>query len=409
MTTDNRPVTQARSRPATRIPYAARLVLSLLDRLQYGRLTLIAPDGSSRTFDGAGPGPHALLEVYDWAVFSRVMRAGDIGFAEAYREGLWDTKDLPGLLRFAAINGRALEQALRGGWAGRLIYRIRHLLRRNSRAGSRRNIQAHYDLGNDFYRLWLDSGMTYSSAWFESAEQDLEAAQRAKYERILRQLRILPGERVLEIGCGWGAFAEYAAETRGCRVTGITLSSEQLTWAQERIRRAGVSDLASVRLQDYRDVQGEFDAVVSIEMLEAVGEAYWPTFFDKVRNVLRPGGRAMVQTITIDDARFERYRRSTDFIQQYIFPGGMLPCMSRLFVEADAVGLVAEDTAAFGSDYAETLRQWLTRFDNSREAIGRLGFDQAFRRLWRFYLAYCEAGFREGWIDVHQIRLVRPS
>ena len=409
MSMDNRLTVSTDPRSLSQAPYAARLVLSLLERLHCGRLTLATPDGRCRTFDGLQPGPHAMLEISDWRVFGRLMRSGDIGFAEAYRDGLWETDDLRTLLRFAAMNGDALEAAIRGGWAGRLLYRIRHLFRRNSRAGSRRNIHAHYDLGNDFYRLWLDPGMTYSAAWFDGGNRDLAAGQRAKYERILQHLHIGEGAHILEIGCGWGAFAEYAAATRGCRVTGITLSTEQLAWANRRIQNADLSDLVEFRLQDYRDLQGQFDAVVSIEMLEAVGEAYWPTYFGKLRQVLRPGGRAMIQTITIAEDRFQRYRRGTDFIQQYIFPGGMLPSMQRLAAETAAVGLIAHDTGGFGRDYAETLRLWLQRFDASRASVSALGFDERFRRVWRFYLAYCEAGFREGWTDVHQIQLVRPD
>lgn len=402
-------MSHAESVTARRTPYAAALVLSLLDRLRYGRLALNLPDGRRLTFDGAGPGPSASLEVHDWRVFGSLISAGGIGFAEAYRDGYWESGDLRTLLRFAAINNAALEAVIQGRWAGRVLYRLRHLLRRNSRAGSRRNIHAHYDLGNDFYRLWLDEGMTYSAAWFGDGDSRLEAAQRAKYERILRRLRIGETDRVLEIGCGWGGFAEYAAATRGCRVTGVTLSTEQLAWGRERIRAAGLADRVDLRLQDYRDVRGEFDAVVSIEMLEAVGEAYWPTFISHLHRRLRPGGRAMIQTIAIADERFERYRRGADFIQQYIFPGGMLPCISRFTAETAAAGLTTVDSADFGGDYAETLRRWLQRFDASREAVSALGFDAGFQRLWRFYLAYCEAGFREGWTNVHQIHLVRAD
>jgi cyclopropane-fatty-acyl-phospholipid synthase len=297
---------------------------------------------------------------------------------------------------------------LYGSWTGRLFYRLRHLLRANTRAGARKNIHAHYDLGNAFYRSWLDETMTYSSALFAGCpEATLAQAQSAKYERILSVLGVRSGDTVLEIGCGWGGFAEHAARTRGCHVRGITLSSEQLAYARERIRAAGLSGLVELSLTDYRDIGGRYDHVVSIEMFEAVGERYWPDYFGAVRARLKPGGRALVQTITIADELFEQYRRGTDFIQQYVFPGGMLPSLSALRAQAGQAGLAVGECMAFGKDYAETLKRWRQRYLCVAAALRPLGFDARFERLWQFYLAYCEAGFRAGSTDVVQVELIR--
>jgi len=387
---------------------AARMFLRLLGHLRVGRVDLILPDGSAQAFDSGRAGPHAMLRLSDWRVLDDLLRSGDIGFAEAYIDGRWDTPDLAVLLTVAAVNYNELERAIHGRVWGWIAYRIRHLLRSNRKSQARRNIQAHYDLGNAFYALWLDPTMTYSSALF-GADQDLalEAAQAAKYERICERLGIRPGDRVLEIGCGWGGFAEHAIRTRGCRVDGVTLSSEQLVYARERLAGAGLSEQADFQLRDYRDIRGQYDHVVSIEMFEAVGESYWPAYFDAVRKALRRGGRALVQTITIDDRLFPRYRRGTDFIQQYIFPGGMLPSPRVFAAHAARCGLRLGDTLAFGADYAETLRRWRQRFNRCVGELNAMGFDNRFIRLWNFYLAYCEAGFRAGTIDVMQLELVR--
>lgn len=295
-----------------------------------------------------------------------------------------------------------------GSWWGELLYRLRHLLRRNTRGNAKKNIHAHYDLGNQFYRLWLDDSMTYSSALFEGRmDRTLEEGQRIKYERILERLAVKPGQTILEIGCGWGAFAEYAARERGCRVHGITLSREQLASARTRIEAAGLTEQVTFELRDYRDVRGEFDYVVSIEMFEAVGEKYWPDFFRAVRERLMMGGCALVQTITIADALFARYRLSTDFIQQYIFPGGMLPSTEVFRDTASQQGLVVGEPNEFRLDYAETLRRWRHRFNSGVAELQGLGFDKRFVRLWNFYLAYCEAGFRAATINVMQVELKR--
>ncbi|MBK5106203.1 MAG: class I SAM-dependent methyltransferase, partial [Burkholderiales bacterium] len=337
----------------SRAPLAARILLSLLERIRAGRLSLQLPDG--RTLRYGSGSPMATLRIFHWRALEDALSAGDIGFAEGYMRGDWESDDLAALLLLLVKNRAAIERAVYGGFWGRLLARLRHLLNANTRTGSRRNIAAHYDLGNDFYRLWLDPSMTYSSALFDGDFSiTLEAAQAAKYRRILERLRPAPGARILEIGCGWGGFAEMAARDFGCHVTGLTLSREQLGYATARLARPGLAGSTELRLQDYRDLRGQFDHVVSIEMFEAVGERWWPDYFRAIASALKPGGRALIQSITIDDALFERYRAGSDFIQQYIFPGGMLPSPSRFRVEAEQAGLGLVGAHAFGPDYAET-------------------------------------------------------
>lgn len=375
-------------------PAAARWLFRLLSQLRCGGIELQCPDGRKLSFAGTSPGPQATLMLHDWNVCGDMLSRGDIGLAEAYIAGRADSADLMQLLLLGALNEQAIEQAIHGRWWATLAYRLRHWLRPNSRHGSRKNIHAHYDLGNDFYGLWLDSGMTYSAALFEGdAGRSLEDAQAAKYARILSELGARPGEHILEVGCGWGAFAEHAARA-GCRVTGITISQAQLEHARQRIAAADLQDQVELKLLDYRDLEGQFDHVVSIEMFEAVGESYWPGYFAMLRDRLRPGGRAVVQSITIADAKFERYRSGTDFIQQYIFPGGMLPSPRRFRDVAAGQGLEVAEMHDFGPDYAETLRFWHRRFNAAAARVQALGFDERFMRTWRFYLAYCEAGFR---------------
>jgi cyclopropane-fatty-acyl-phospholipid synthase len=389
------------------IPATARLMLQMLDRMTVGRLELITPNGDHLHFGSHGPGPQASMRLRDWQVCGAILSRGDVGCAETYMEGRWDTPDLSELLCLALQNEATLHAALHGRWWAQLLFRLRHLRRGNTRRGSRRNISAHYDIGNDFYRLWLDPTMTYSSGLFGDGARTLEEAQIAKYERILQRLQVGPDHHLLEIGSGWGGFATYAAMTRGCCVTGLTLSREQLAAGRERAALAGLADQVRFQLCDYRDHHGEYDRVVSIEMLEAVGERYWPDYFRLLRERLRPGGGAMLQTITIDDAHFQRYRGGSDFIQQYIFPGGMLPppaILTRLIREA---GLRDTDRFAFGADYARTLQLWRERFDLRLADVGALGLDEPFQRLWRFYLAYCEAGFRHGRTDVMQLEVWR--
>ncbi len=374
-----------------------RLIFDMLEGLRGGRLEIRLPDGASRLF---GEGEHGVtLQVHDEALFGQVLARGDIGLAEAYLDGAWDSSDVTGLLSLLASNRQVLKKAVYGSWRKLLAARVRHWLNGNSRAGSKRNIMAHYDLGNEFYKLWLDPSMSYSSALYRAVDDgDLETAQRAKYRRILRRLKADAGQRVLEIGCGWGGFAEMAVH-EGLHVTGLTLSPAQLAWARQRV------PAADLRLQDYRDTREQFDHVVSIEMFEAVGERWWPAYFRAVARALKPGGRAVIQSITIRDDLFAQYRRGTDFIQQYVFPGGMLPSPAAFRAAAARQGLVVRGEYAFGHDYAHTLAEWRHAFEANWPQIAELGFDEHFRRLWRLYLCYCEAGFLAGNIDVVQFEL----
>ena len=391
---------------APTLPRHARRVLALLQHLRHGSLDLQTPGGELLHF-GDRQEPRASIRIVDWAVCAEALRSGDVGFAESYVNGQWTSPDLRALLELLIRNRTALESVFYGGFWGGLMHRLRHLLRRNTRAGSRKNIHAHYDLGNAFYRLWLDPTMNYSSAWFAGAPGgDLVAAQQAKMRRALAEAGVGAGSRVLEIGCGWGAVAEVAARDFDAQLTGVTLSTEQLAWAQERLQNADLS--ADLRLQDYRDIaDAPFDAVVSIEMFEAVGREYWDGYFRTVAAKLKPGGRACIQSITIRDDLFDRYVRSTDFIQQYIFPGGLLPSPSQFRAHAQAAGLRVVNELAFGADYAETLRHWREAFLRQDGPVRELGFDTRFTRLWEFYLAYCEAAFTAGNTDVMQFTLVR--
>ena len=400
----------APARLPANIPASARTALRLLARLQHGALTVQLPDGSVQHF-GPGGGTVAAITLKNWNVFAAALKSGDIGFAESYIAGDWTTPHLAELLKLLIANRQAIEGMVYGTWAGRLLYRLKHLLHRNTRANSQKNIHAHYDLGNAFYALWLDETMNYSSAWFEGRlDGDLSAAQHAKVRRALTLAGVAPGSRVLEIGCGWGALAEMATTEFGATLTGVTLSTEQLDFARQRMARLGVGSQADLRLQDYRDIQdGPYDAICSIEMIEAVGQEYWPTYFQSVQRLLKPGGRACIQSIVIDDALFDRYTRSTDFIQQYIFPGGCLPCPLEFRRHAEAAGLRLVDEFAFGADYAETLRRWRERFLAERTRVQALGFDERFIRTWEFYLAYCEAAFAMQNIDLVQYTLVNDS
>ncbi len=389
-------------------PAAGRTILRLLGRLRIGTLDVHLPDGTMAHFAG-NPGPRAAISLANWNACSAALKSGDIGFAETWIAGDWSTPDLVSLMELFIANRDAIESAVYGTWWGRAIHRVRHLLHRNSRRGSRQNIHAHYDLGNDFYRLWLDPTLHYSSAWFEGAAErdgDLVQAQWAKTRRTLRECNVARGDRVLEIGCGWGALAETATRDFGASVTGVTLSSEQLDWARKRMAAAGLD--ADLRLQDYRDIDdAPFDAVVSIEMFEAVGRPYWAEYFRAVHRSLKTGGRACIQTITIRDDLFDRYLRSTDFIQRYIFPGGLLPSRAA-FVEAAAdAGFDIVGELDFGLDYAETLRRWRHAFLTSDAQVRAIGFDTRFMRVWEFYLAYCEAAFMTGNTSVRQFTLAK--
>lgn len=387
-------------------PRNAKAVLGLLEKIAHGTLEVRLPD-SSAVCCGHG-GTSVTLEIRNWAVFDRILERGDVGFAEAWIDGEWDTPDLTALLTLLANNRDALSHAVYGQWWRLLTARLRHLFNDNTRAGSRRNIMAHYDLGNEFYRLWLDPTMTYSSALFEGDDtRALQQAQLAKYRRIIRRLNARPGQRVLEIGCGWGGFAEVAASEAGLQVHGVTLSPAQLEFARHRMARSGLDAQVRLDLCDYRDLTGEkYDYIVSIEMFEAVGERWWPSYFETLQRMLAPGGRALVQSITIRDELFTRYRRGTDFIQQHVFPGGMLPSPSAFARQAARAGLAVSDTLAFGPDYSRTLAEWSSRFEQQWPAIEAQGFDERFHRLWQFYLSYCQAGFNSTCTDVMQFELV---
>ena len=386
-------------------PRSARIFMDMLLYADRGHLTLTVPGGHSMLFGQARQEPAADLVVHDWRAIDAMLDRGDMGFAEAIRQGWLDSSDMTRVMRFALQNESALKRALIGQGFMRLIYLMLHRFRANTRKGSRRNIEAHYDLGNTFYQVWLDHSWSYSSALFEgNMQRTLEQAQWHKYQRIINKLHLIPGMHVLEIGCGWGGFAEHAA-LQGIHVHGITLSIQQLEWAKARIKAAGLSHLVELELCDYRDVQGRWDAVVSIEMFEAVGEAYWETYMNKVRQVLKPGAQALIQTITIDEDRFASYRRSSDFIRHYIFPGGMLPSLPRFSAVAARSGLLTRDVLAFGKDYAETLRRWRDAFEVGLPEIRLQGFDDVFIRTWSLYLSYCEAGFEENRIDVVQVLL----
>jgi cyclopropane-fatty-acyl-phospholipid synthase len=347
------------------------------------------------------------LVVRDYRFIGRCLADGDIGFAEGFMAGEWDTPDLATLLEVFSLNWERIRLVSEGRWLSKLRNLFQHAARKNSRKGARRNIQAHYDLGNDFYSLWLDPSMTYSSALYREGVQGLEAAQTEKYAALAEAIELRPGHSVLEIGCGWGGFAEYAAKAVGARVTGLTLSPAQLDYGRKRMFEQGLADRVELKLLDYRDERGAYDRAVSIEMFEAVGEQYWGAYFGKLRQVLKPGGRAGLQIITVEDALFDEYRKRTDFIQKYIFPGGMLPSETRLRSEVAAVGLSEIGVRRFGRDYARTLGEWSRRFVSAWPEIEAKGFDLRFQRLWRFYLAYCEAGFRTGRTDVVQLALAK--
>ncbi len=389
------------------VPRVFKLSLRLLLNFKTGSLTVALPDGRRLRF-GDGSAPTALISVHDYAMVRRVIASGDVGFAESYMQGQWSSPDLAAVLQVFSANLDRIGHLARGkGPLTRFANWVYHRLRANTKRQAKKNIEAHYDLGNAFYELWLDPSMTYSAARWADPSQTLEAAQREKYAALARAMDLWSGHTVLEIGCGWGGFAEYAAKEAGAQVTCLTLSPSQRDYAMARMERLGLSDRVEIRLQDYRDEAGRYDRVASIEMFEAVGEEYWPSYFDKIAEVLKPGGRAGLQIITIEDRLFESYRSRTDFIQRYIFPGGALPSVERLDDQFARAGLTLDRAEMFALDYARTLKEWRRAFLSRWDRIAPMGFDERFRRMWEFYLGYCEAGFRTGRIDVGQFTLAK--
>lgn len=372
--------------------------LKALENIEFGAIDVITPDGKQHHFSGMHQGAHATLTLLDWRVIYQFATKGDVGFAESYRDGWWNSDDLTKLFLFGLQNENALSGYIYGSVIGRIAAQISYIFTRNSLSGSKKNIHAHYDLGNDFYKLWLDETMTYSAALFESPTQPLASAQHNKYDRILS--RLPDSGRILEIGCGWGGFAERASHKGDYAMKALTISSEQYAYAKDRVG----SDV-NIAMEDYRIQQGKYDNIVSIEMFEAVGEKYWPTYFGKLQELLAEKGKAVIQTITIRDEYFERYRNSGDMIRSYIFPGGMLPSPMRFAQEAEKSGLRITDSYSFGQDYALTIQHWLNSFDSRIADVKALGFDTAFIRMWRFYLNCCIASFNVGRTDVIQVEL----
>jgi len=391
------------------LPGRARRAFAAALALEAGELTVVVPDGRAFLVAGRAPGLAAQAVIHDWRFVRRVLAAGDVGVGESYVAGEWSSPDVTAFLQLFADNRRSAMRALRAKPAVRLALHLRHWLNRNTRLGARRNIAAHYDLGNAFYASWLDETMTYSSALYAAGAAELAAAQRDKYRAIARAAGIAADERVLEIGCGWGGFAELAARELGARVTALTISREQHAHVARRIQEAGLAERVEVVLRDYRDEPGRYDRIVSIEMFEAVGERYWPLFFRVLADRLRPGGTAALQVITIRDELFDSYRATPDFIQRHVFPGGMLPTPSILADLGRRAGLERRAERAFGPDYARTLAEWRERFWRAWPQVRGLGFDDRFKRLWEFYLHYCEAGFRSGNVDVRQVVFARPG
>lgn len=392
----------------SRLSLASRLTFAIAERIRFGTFEITVPEGVTRRFGGQEPGPVGRLVVRNNRFIRRMILGGNVGLGESYMDGDWDSPNLADFLTVGAMNYEALDETLNGSMLYRAANRLIHkTLNRNSREGSRRNIAHHYDLGNAFYERWLDPSMTYSSAQFAEKTPDLTSAQALKYDLLADRLQLGPDARILEIGCGWGGFAERVAKERGAHVTGITISREQHDYAKARMQREGLNEKVDIRLVDYRDLEGRFDGIASIEMFEAVGEKYWPVFFETLRDRLTEGGRAALQIISIADKHFDNYRSRPDFIQRYIFPGGMLPSPTALRQSADKAGLTQISSEGFGLSYARTLAEWNNRFQAAWDDIRAQGFDTRFKRMWEYYLAYCEAGFRADNIDVKRVTLAR--
>ena len=386
-----------------------RFLLAILSNLHCGRLTLTLPDGSQHQFSGAMSGPDSDLTIHTESALRRLLHDGKMGFCEAFMDGEASSQSLPTLIELAVLHDQYLENALKTNIFRQAGLRLFHMLRRNNKLGSAKNIAHHYDIGNSFYEAWLDPTMTYSSAVFDSETDDLTTAQLNKYKRLAELADIQPDDRVLEIGCGWGGFAKFVSKHIGAHVTGITISQAQLAYAKASLAEAGLQNKVDLKLMDYRDLQGRFDKIVSIEMFEAVGQAYWPVYFDTISRMLKSGGRAVIQSITIDHDAFQSYRDQPDFIQRYIFPGGMLPSMPMLQSPVAQAGLELVAENGYASDYARTLQEWRARFLAAWPSLAGDKFDNRFKRMWELYLAYCEGGFRAGMIDVKQILLMHKS
>ena len=384
-------------------------VFDVIRTLKRGRVDIILPDGRHFRAEGQEPGYVAELHVHNADLFARTVREGDLGFCEAYMDGWWSTPDLMAFMDLIHDDADQIYDGFPGKALVQAYERLRFWLQSNTKRQAKKNISYHYDLGNDFYGLWLDETMTYSSAKFETGQESLEKAQTQKYASMIDQMGAQPGDHILEIGCGWGGFAEYAAKERGMQVTCLTISEEQYKYAVERIEKAGLSDRVTFKLQDYRDETGMYDGIASIEMFEAVGEKYWPVYFETVRERLRPGKTATLQIITVADKRWHIYKRGVDFIQKYIFPGGMLPSPSVLRAEVERAGLRVVRSIEFGQSYSQTLRRWYDSFNEKWDLVAAHGFDERFRRMWNFYLTSCAGTFQSGNCDVTQITISRPA
>ncbi|MCL7405946.1 cyclopropane-fatty-acyl-phospholipid synthase family protein [Paradonghicola geojensis] len=384
-------------------------VFDILCNIPRGRIDIELPDGRVFRAEGKSAGYVTAITIHNKDIFARLIREGDLGFMESYMEGWWDTPDLMTFMDFVHDAEDEVFDGFPGQGLVRAYEKLRFWLQSNSKRQAKKNISYHYDLGNDFYGLWLDDTMTYSSAYFKTGQESLEAAQIQKYAAMVDAMGVKAGDHVLEIGCGWGGFAEYAAKERGLNVTGLTISKEQLNYARERIEKAGLSDRVTFKMQDYRDETGTYDGIASIEMFEAVGEKYWPVYFETVRKCLKPGAKATLQIITVQDRRFEVYRKGVDFIQKYIFPGGMLPSPSVLRKEVEKSGMCVDGSIEFGESYSQTLRRWSDVFNERWNEIASLGFDDRFRRMWNLYLSSCAGTFHSGNCDVTQITVSRPT
>jgi cyclopropane-fatty-acyl-phospholipid synthase len=393
----------------TGLPRYFSNVFDALKTMKRGRIDIILPDGRHFRADGAEPGYVAEVHVHNTDVFARTVREGDLGFCESYMDGWWSTPDLMAFMDLMHDDMEHIYDGFPGQFLVRFYERMRFWLQNNSKKQARKNISYHYDLGNEFYGLWLDDTMTYSSAKFVTGQESMEAGQIEKYKCMVDQMGVQPGDHVLEIGCGWGGFAEYAAKERGLRVTGLTISQAQHDYAVARMQKAGLSDKVTIKMQDYRDEKGIYDGIASIEMFEAVGEKYWPVYFETLHDRLKPGKNATLQIITVEHRRWHVYKRGVDFIQKYIFPGGMLPSPVVLRQEIEKAGLHVAQSIEFGESYSQTLRRWHDTFNARWDQVQALGFDDRFRRMWNFYLTSCAGTFHSGNCDVTQITVTRAS